>query len=378
MDIPGVGNDDIDFVDAGCYEYIPSGPPDTTAPSIPQNLTAQAVSESQIDLSWDASSDPESGVSHYNIYYSDGTLIGSTVDFVVSLGQPTVPDVVGMVQAAAESAITAAGLTVGSVTNAYSDTVAADNVISSNPAGGTTVAIGSAVELVISMGQPVVPGSGLVGYWRMNDYAANRTVVDSSGNGNNGTAQQNTSVLHTAGQIGGALTFNGTSDYVNCGDDPSLDITDAITLSVWVNFDRLGIDQGIVDKGFNNTDGVIRLWIWRGNNNVYFDAPEGTIRINGTPASGFSTDTWYNIVATYDKNVGSNNLNLYINATNVATSTDTDAMGTNGANLIIGARKQGSGEFFHGLIDNVMIFNRALSQVEIDALYNGGAGTETF
>jgi len=71
-------------------------------------------------------------------------------------------------------------------------------------------------------------------------------------------------------------------------------------------------------------------------------------------------------------------LNLYINATNVATSTDTDAMGTNSANLIIGARKQGLGHFFDGQIDNVMIFNRALSQVEIDALYNGGAGTETF
>jgi hypothetical protein len=67
---------------------------------------------------------------------------------------------------------------------------------------------------------------------------------------------------------------------------------------------------------------------------------------------------------------------LYINATNVATSTDTDAMGTNSANLIIGARKQGLGHFFDGQIDNVMIFNRALSQVEIDALYSIMVGLE--
>ncbi|MHC4538077.1 MAG: right-handed parallel beta-helix repeat-containing protein, partial [Planctomycetota bacterium] len=53
--------------DAGCFEYM-SGPVDTTAPSIPQNLTAQAVSESQIDLSWNASSDPESGINYYKIY----------------------------------------------------------------------------------------------------------------------------------------------------------------------------------------------------------------------------------------------------------------------------------------------------------------------
>jgi hypothetical protein len=77
-------------------------------------------------------------------------VIGSAVDLVVSLGQPTVPDVVGLAQAAAESAITAAGLTVGTVTSAYSDTVAAGSVISSTPVGATTVAVGSAVDIEIS------------------------------------------------------------------------------------------------------------------------------------------------------------------------------------------------------------------------------------
>ena len=220
--------------------------------------------------------------------------------------------------------------------------------------------------------------NGLVGHWNMNDSTANTTVADGSGKGNHGTARKNTSALSTTGKIDGALTFNGTSDYVNCGNNSSLDITDAITISAWVKFNRLGIDQGIVDKGFNNISGVIRLWIWSGNNKVYFDAPEGTVRINGAPVGGFSINTWYHIVATYDKNAGPNNLNLYINGTNVATSTDTDAMGTNNADLIIGARKQGSGEFFSGLIDNVMIYNKALSQEKIATLYNGGAGTETF
>jgi hypothetical protein len=74
-----------------------------------------------------------------------------------------------------------------------------------------------------------------VGYWKLDDDAATTTVVDSSSNGNNGTAQQNTSALYTTGIIDGALTFNGITDYVNCGNDNSLDITDEITISAWVN-----------------------------------------------------------------------------------------------------------------------------------------------
>jgi len=47
--------------------------PDNTPPSAPKNLTAQAVSQSQIDLTWDASADPESGIDHYNIYRNGAT-----------------------------------------------------------------------------------------------------------------------------------------------------------------------------------------------------------------------------------------------------------------------------------------------------------------
>jgi beta-lactam-binding protein with PASTA domain len=85
-------------------------------------------------------------------------MIGSTVDLVVSLGKPKVPDVVGMTEPNATVAITAVdNLAVGSVTNEYSDTVATDLVISQNPPAGTEVLIGSTVDFAISLGQPEVP-----------------------------------------------------------------------------------------------------------------------------------------------------------------------------------------------------------------------------
>jgi beta-lactam-binding protein with PASTA domain len=64
----------------------------------------------------------------------------------------TVLNVVGNTQAAASSALTSAGLTVGTITQSYSSTVASGNVISQSPVSGTSVASGSAVSLKVSKG----------------------------------------------------------------------------------------------------------------------------------------------------------------------------------------------------------------------------------
>src|SRR5205807_4385242 len=78
-------------------------------------------------------------------------------------GQIPVPDVVGQTQAAAASAITGAGLTVGAVTHQSSSTVASGSVISQSPAAGTSVASGSAVNLVVSSGPGQIAVPDVVG-----------------------------------------------------------------------------------------------------------------------------------------------------------------------------------------------------------------------
>ena len=88
---------------------------------------------------------------------------GTAVNLVVSAGATgiLVPNVVGDTQAAASTAILAAGLTVGSVTTASSNTIAAGDVISESPAAGTGVLSGTAVSLVISSGG-TLPAESLV------------------------------------------------------------------------------------------------------------------------------------------------------------------------------------------------------------------------
>ncbi|MDT3780006.1 PASTA domain-containing protein, partial [Nitrospira sp. MA-1] len=85
---------------------------------------------------------------------------GSVVNLVVSLGI-AVPKVVGLPQAAAQSAISGAGLTVGTVTTANSATVAIGSIISQNPTAGSNVAAGSVVDLVVSLGAQIPNVVGL-------------------------------------------------------------------------------------------------------------------------------------------------------------------------------------------------------------------------
>ncbi|HXI30252.1 MAG TPA: PASTA domain-containing protein, partial [Vicinamibacterales bacterium] len=99
---------------------------------------------------------------------------GSPVALVISLGPAlvTVPNVVNLTQANAQSAIVGAGLTAGGITNANSNTVAAGSVISQNPAGGASVAPGTAVALVISSGPALVTVPNVVALTQANAQSA--------------------------------------------------------------------------------------------------------------------------------------------------------------------------------------------------------------
>ena len=145
---------------------VSSGPPPTTVPNVvgmTQAAATTAITGASLVVGTvtQQSSATVAAGSVISQSPAGGATVtsGSSVNLVVSTGPaPTVPNVVGMTQAAATTAITGAGLVVGSVTQQSSATVPAGSVISQNPAGGTTVASGSSVSLVISTGPaPTVP-----------------------------------------------------------------------------------------------------------------------------------------------------------------------------------------------------------------------------
>jgi RHS repeat-associated protein len=122
--------------------------------AVPGSVSASAVSFSAVSGQtyhvYVDGYDGDSGSINLNWQFA-GSGGGSTV---------TVPSVVGLTQAAATTAITGAGLVLGTVTNQSSATVASGDVISQNPASGTSVATSSAVDIVVSTGPTVVAGGG--------------------------------------------------------------------------------------------------------------------------------------------------------------------------------------------------------------------------
>src|SRR5262252_2229930 len=151
---------------------VSSGPPQVAVPNVvglTQAAATTAITNVNLVLgtvtTQSSTTVPSGSVISQNPTSGTQVVVGSAVNLVVSSGpaQVAVPNVVGLTQAAATTAITSAGLTVGTVTTASSTTVAAGSVISQNPTGGTQVATNSAVALVVSSGPPQVAVPNVVG-----------------------------------------------------------------------------------------------------------------------------------------------------------------------------------------------------------------------
>lgn len=138
---------------------------------------------------------------------------GSTVDLLVSTGPAivTVPAVVGQSQANAEAAIISAGLTVGNISTTNSDTVAAGDVISQSPAGGTDVTEGTSVDLVVSSGPALVVVPNVVRISYSTAVAAITNAGLTVGNVSTVTTRRSCGTVRSQSPAGGNSVQAGTA-----------------------------------------------------------------------------------------------------------------------------------------------------------------------
>jgi len=174
--------------------------------------------------------------------------------------------------------------------------------------------------------------------------------------GNNSSLVSN--VGFAAGEVGLAFDLNG--GYVQVPDAPSLDITSQITIDAWIKPSALG--GRVVDK------------ITAGGHDGYLlDTYGGVIRFQiGSDSVSGSTSlpigTWSHIAGVYD----GSQMTVYLNGVLDGSLTISIPIPVNSLPLRIGADSNGS-SLFSGLIDEVELFNRALSIGEIQAIYNAGS-----
>jgi len=199
---------------------------------------------------------------------------------------------------------------------------------------------------------------GLVGCWLFNEGTGNK-VFDLSGNGNIGILVADTHFV--PGKFGSALDFDGTGDYVNCGNKNSLNTTSAFTVLVWI-YPKSDVRGGVIARSDTYvTKESFDIFVYP-TKRIYFRLGDGVDHIT-LSASVLELNKWQSIVATYN----GSSAKLYKNTTEVSSATISNII-TSNLPVMIG--KEGDlSDCFDGLIEHAMIFNRALSASEVAQLY---------
>ena len=210
--------------------------------------------------------------------------------------------------------------------------------------------------------------NGLVGYWSFDGQYTTSTdgTRDVSNNGNWGAF--NGGVKPVAGVSGQALSFDGVDDYVNAGSDASLNFLNksAITVEAWVKNNTLaGGSDTIVSQ--MNTSGLGGFWLgtgWLTVNKAYFAVDIGGVPYSATSAV-LSTGTYYHLVGIYD----GSNVRIYVNGVEGTPSPVVGVLTAPNHSTLIGAWMT-NGYYWDGIIDEVRIYNRALSADEVKQHYD--------
>lgn len=182
---------------------------------------------------------------------------------------------------------------------------------------------------------------------------------DQSGNGNNGTGQGGISTIADTGAGGSyAYDFDGTNDYIDCGN--ILDAPSDFSISIWVKLSASQSNTGIAGK-WQGTGYM--LWMSTTLNRV-------SLAVNGSPhvtSPSTISGNWTHITGQFDST--SNTAELYVDGTLVASGADSSPS-SSVVNWVVGKYTEtgGTGRYFDGLGDDIRFFDRVLTQAEITHL----------
>ena len=238
-------------------------------------------------------------------------------------------------------------------------------------------------------GRGLYTGNNVAGHWKLNDNLPDTVVTDSGPNGNTGTlvGGANTEDNTIAGKINAAQQFDGAVDYVDTNDPFQSTFRDSFSVSLWVKPDdgqpaSLEYYWGVADTtGANSqmylildTDGTLRI--------QYLSEGGTPVDLSSTTAlADGAASEWTHAVLTMTPSGTGADTALYVNSVLEASGTASNVNMSSFSSTrhpYIGGRNVDGVLFgpFAGGIDNVMLFNKALTQAEIDVLYNAGNGTE--
>ncbi|MBS4028754.1 MAG: T9SS type A sorting domain-containing protein [Ignavibacteriales bacterium] len=205
-------------------------------------------------------------------------------------------------------------------------------------------------------------------------YPFNGNANDESGNGNNGTVEGATLTTDRFGNANSAYYFNGSNNFINCGHNPSLQLTNAVSISAWVKtpggpqigsyiIGKVAYNQPSYEYSLEFEYPVPGLKADAGGENY------DELTTNFLPADS----QWYHITATWEY---PGLFKVYKNGELLNSMITTSAIEPTDEDVAIGCVRARTDEYFAryflGMIDDIRIYNRAITLAEIDSLYHEG------
>lgn len=220
--------------------------------------------------------------------------------------------------------------------------------------------------------------NGLVGYWTFDGANTNwttNTTADISGHGNTGhLVNLSTTTSPVLGRFGQAMSFNGTSQYLTASGVPFEFPNKYFTVSAWIKAESGSAGGAVIAQdGYSGGWFVLQSY---GAISFQFKGNPGPPQYT-TSNLGINDGKWHLITAVCHADttiITGNTATIYVDGKSVPTTAVNfgGAYHTTSANLLI-ANRTGSAAYFPGSIDDVRIYNRALSATEVQQLYNAGA-----
>jgi regulation of enolase protein 1 (concanavalin A-like superfamily) len=207
----------------------------------------------------------------------------------------------------------------------------------------------------------------LVGWWKLDDEKSN-VAVDYSGYDNYGTLAGG--VKFVPGYLGDALSFDGATGFVDCGNDASLSKVDSVSVAAWIQVGALGRDQK-VGSNQNNSTGGYKLGVFT-TNVVEFEirtaANAATLNRNVAGGTVLQQGVWYHVVGVYNKG---KSIRTYINGKLDRELLTPDVAGISTGPFRLGRESFSAAYWFLGLMDDVRVYNKALTDTEIQKVMQG-------
>lgn len=230
----------------------------------------------------------------------------------------------------------------------------------------------SAFFLFPSLSQANVT-EGLVGYYKLDETSGN--AIDSSGNGNTGTATGATGFGSSDCKRTSCRNFvAASSQYITVPFSSTLQPTAAITFAGWFYAYNKGADQKLISMtqaGGYSFGTAINFLTCSSTDICAAVNVGGTYQLVPYPLSNFNNNQWYHFAATYNGTT----LIMYINGVNVGSTSASGTISYTVSNpLCIGSEPDNTvcntGEYWDGRLDDIRVYNRALTAQEVLDLYN--------